>query len=331
MSPSTWRTIELDRGDRGVRIDRVLLRHLRDERVSRNQIQNWIEAGDVLVNGAPAARAAWRMQAGDALTVRFSPRPPRSRPAAETIPLDVLYEDAELLAVNKPAGLVVHPSYKNASGTLMNGVLALARVWPPGSRPGLLGRLDKYTSGVVVITKRGQVHAALQRAMDARQVDKDYLAIVWGKPSPVRGSIDLALDRDPWDRRRITVTDRGGQPSVTRYERLGSTGTFSLVRLRLITGRTHQIRVHLAAKGWPIVGDAVYGRKAARIAGADTVENARAFPRQALHAWRLSFRHPRSGKEVLIVAPLPADMRELLAGLELADLSAQAALRTRTI
>jgi 23S rRNA pseudouridine1911/1915/1917 synthase len=311
-----WRTIDLDRGDHGVRVDRVLLRHLRDQRVSRNQIQKWIDAGDVLVNGAPAARPAWRMQAGDALTVRFNPRPPKSRPAAESIPLEVLYEDSDLLAINKPAGLVVHPSYKNVNGTMMNGVLALAREWPAGSKPGLLGRLDKLTSGVVIITKRGQVHAALQRAMDVRKVDKDYLAIVWGKPSPARGSIDLALDRDPWDRRRITVTDRGGQPSVTRYERLATTGAFSLVRLRLITGRTHQIRVHLAAKGWPIVGDAVYGRKAARNAADDSVAIARAFPRQALHAWRLALRHPTSGKEMSVVAPLPADMRELLVGLE---------------
>lgn len=330
MSPPTWRTIDLDRGDHGVRVDRVLLRHLRDERVSRNQIQKWIDAGDVLVNGAPAARIAWRVRAGDALAVRFDPRPPRSRPAAESIPLDVLYEDSDLLAINKPAGLVVHPSYKNVRGTMMNGVLALAREWPAGAKPGLLGRLDKHTSGVVIITKRGQVHAALQHAMDVRKIDKDYLAIVWGKPSPARGSIDLALDRDPWDRRRITVTDRGGQPSVTRYERLGTTGAFSLVRLRLITGRTHQIRVHLAAKGWPIVGDAVYGRKATsafasplrrdRLASdAEGVEIARAFPRQALHAWRIALRHPTSGKELSIVAPLPADMGELLAGLEMPE------------
>jgi 23S rRNA pseudouridine1911/1915/1917 synthase len=317
VAPPAWRTIPLDRGDHGVRVDRVLLRHLRDERVSRNQIQKWIDAGDVLVNGGPAARAAWRMQAGDALAVRFEARPPKSRPAAEAIPLEVLYEDGDLLAINKPAGLVVHPSYKNARGTLMNGVLALAREWPAGSKPGLLGRLDKHTSGVVLITKRGQVHAALQRAMDARHVDKDYLAVVWGKPSPARGTIDLALDRDPWDRRRITVTDRGGQPSVTRYERLGTSEGFSVLRLRLITGRTHQIRVHVAAKGWPIVGDAVYGRKAQRAAGGETVEIARAFPRQALHAWRLTLRQPTSGKELSIVAPLPADMRALLAGLEM--------------
>jgi 23S rRNA pseudouridine1911/1915/1917 synthase len=233
--------------------------------------------------------------------------------------LDVLYEDDDLLAINKPAGLVVHPSYKNVHGTLMNGVLALAREWPAGSKPGLLGRLDKHTSGVVLITKRGQVHATLQRAMDARRVDKEYLAVVWGKPSPARGTIDLALDRDPWDRRRITVTDRGGQPSVTRYERLGTSEGFSVLRLRLITGRTHQIRVHVAAKGWPIVGDAVYGRKFARTTGGETVAVARAFPRQALHAWRLTLRQPTSGKPLSIVAPLPEDLRQLSKALGLLD------------
>ena len=218
----TWRTIDLDRGDHGVRVDLVLLRHLRrDERaVSRNRIQKWIDAGDVLVNGAPPSRASWRVQAGDNLQVRVPQLPPRTRPAAQAMNLDVLYEDNDLLALNKPAGLVVHPSYKNAGGTLMNGVLERAKAWPEGSRPGLLGRLDKHTSGVVLVAKRPAVHAALQRAMDARRIDKEYLAIVWGRPTPVRGTIDLALDRDPWDRRRITVTDRGGQPSVTKYERL---------------------------------------------------------------------------------------------------------------
>ena len=134
--------------------------------------------------------------------------------------LEVLYEDNHLLAVNKPAGQVVHPSFRNSSGTLINGLLERARAWPAGSVPALVGRLDKLTSGVVLVSKRSEIHAALQRAMAARRIDKDYLAIVAGKPSPARGTIDLALDRDPWDRRRITVTDRGGQPSVTRYERV---------------------------------------------------------------------------------------------------------------
>ncbi len=325
MSSSVWRTIDLDRGDHGVRVDRVLLRHLRDERaISRNRIQKWIDAGDVLVNGTPPSRAAWRVQAGDEVRVRIEHLQPRTRPAAQAMDLDVLYEDDDLLALNKPAGLVVHPSYRNTDGTLMNGVLDRAKAWPAGSRPGLLGRLDKDTSGVVVVAKRPAVHAALQRAMDARRIEKDYAAIVWGRPSPQRGTIDLALDRDPWDRRRITVTDRGGQPSVTKYQRMSVSGgnpsglaAFSLVRCRLITGRTHQIRVHLSARGWPIVGDAVYGRKRRGGEQGPLDDIAHAFPRQALHAWRLSLRQPTTGAAMEIVAPLPEDMRRLAAALSL--------------
>jgi 23S rRNA pseudouridine1911/1915/1917 synthase len=306
-----WQTIRIDRGDHGVRVDRVLLRHMREEKgVSRNRIQHWIDAGDVLLNGAAPPRAAWRVQAGDELRVRVASVPKRAAPKAEPLPIEVLYEDDDLMAVNKPAGLVVHPTYKNTSGTLINGLLERARAWPAGSTPALLGRLDKQTSGVVIVTKRSDIHAALQRAMAARRVDKDYLAIVVGKPSPARGTIDLALDRDPWDRRRITVTDRGGQPSVTKYERLATTGGFSTVRCRLITGRTHQIRVHLAARGWPIVGDATYGRDSRQL-------KAGAMNRQALHAWRMTFRQPRTGRELSIEAPIPADMRALAESLGL--------------
>jgi len=328
MAPNPgWRTIELDRGDYGVRVDRVLLRHLQDERaISRNRIQKWIDAGDVLVNGAAPSRAAWRVQVGDQVRVRVAHLRPRTRPTAQAMDLEVLYEDADLLAVNKPAGLVVHPSYKNATGTLMNGVLDRAKAWPEGSKPGLLGRLDKFTSGVVLVAKRPLVHAALQRAMDARGIDKHYVAVVWGRPSPPRGTIDLALDRDPWDRRRITVTDCGGQPSVTTYERIATSSSFSLIRCRLITGRTHQIRVHLAARGWPIVGDAVYGRTRRTTdrhedghhpAGASGAieEMAHAFGRQALHAWRLSLRQPSTGAPIEITAPLPDDLRRLATAL----------------
>ena len=311
---SDWRTIGLDRGDDGVRVDRVVLRHLRHEKgVSRNRIQKWIEAGNVLINGSAPPRPAWRVQAGDELRVRVADIPKRARPQAQALDLEILYEDDDVLAVNKPAGLVVHPSFGNASGTLMNGLLDLARSWPGGSKPALLGRLDKHTSGIVLVTKRGEIHAALQRAMNARRIDKDYLAIVSGKP-PQRGTIDLALDRDPWDRRRVTVTDRGGQPSVTKYERLSTANGFSLVRCRLITGRTHQIRVHLAARGWPIVGDATYGKKSP---GTGSNEAAAEFPRQALHAWRLAFRQPRTGREIVIESPMPEDMKTLAAAIGL--------------
>ena len=306
MVQEAWRTIVLDRGDVGVRIDRVLLRHLRDQKgVSRNRIQKWIDDGGVLINGQSAARASWRVQAGDDLRVRVSAIPVRARPKPEAIPIEVLYEDDDLLAVNKPAGIVVHPSFRNTTGTLMNGLLARAQSWPPGCSPALLGRLDKLTSGLVLVTKRPAIHAQLQRAMAANRIDKDYFAIVHGKP-PVKGTINLALDRDPWDQRRVTVTDRGGQPSVTKYERLATVAGYSAVRCRLITGRTHQIRVHLAAKGWPIVGDATYGDIRLKADTTDCI-----FPRQALHAWKMSLRHPRTTQLLSIEAPLPDDMRAL--------------------
>ncbi|MGE0039611.1 MAG: RluA family pseudouridine synthase [Vicinamibacterales bacterium] len=311
--PAAWHTVTLDRGDQGVRLDRVLLRHLSGRPgTSRTRIQAWIAAGDVLVNGRPAPRASWRVAASDEVRVRLHEVPPRLRPSAEALPLEILHEDDDLLAVNKAAGMVVHPSYKHAAGTLMNALLAHTPT------PGLVHRLDKLTSGIVLVAKRRDVHAALQREMERRAVDKDYLAIVWGRPSPLRGTIDLALDRDPWDRRKVTVRDRGGVPSVTRYEVAGrmrgpAEGTLSLVKCRLITGRMHQIRVHLAARGWPIVGDPTYGAaRPPRLADPALDERARAFPRQALHAWRVAFVHPGTGRRLAIEAPLPPDMAGLL-------------------
>lgn len=309
-----WHTVAIDRGDAGARLDLVLLRHLTSRPgVSRTRIQGWIAAGDVLVNGRPAPRASWKVAAGDDIRVRLPEMAPRARPQPEARALDVLYEDEHLLAVNKPAGMVVHPSYKHAAGTLMNALLAHTPT------PGLVHRLDKHTSGVVLVAKSRGVHAALQHAMERRAIDKDYLAIVYGRPSPARGTIDLALDRDPWDRRRVTVRDRGGVPSVTRYEVVARmkgppAAAISILRCRLITGRMHQIRVHLAARGWPIVGDAVYGPKTPPRLEPEALDAcARRLARQALHAWRISFVHPAGGRRVTIEAPVPDDMRALAA------------------
>jgi len=157
------------------------------------------------------------------------------------------------------------------------------------------------------------VLARLQHEMRAERIEKDYLAVVHGRPTPARGTIDLALDRDPWDRRKVTVTDRGGQHAVTRYERVADGEEHSLIRCRLVTGRMHQIRVHLAARGWPIVGDPVYGEPRWRAIGDPALAGMlRAFPRQALHAWRLSFPHPIGGTSLTVEAPLPRDLNDLL-------------------
>ncbi|MDP1571216.1 MAG: RluA family pseudouridine synthase [Vicinamibacterales bacterium] len=322
MTDSLWRLIALDRGDAGMRLDRVLLRHLRGERgLSRNRIQHWIEEGAVTINGRPAPRSAWRVSMSDEVRVRLAAPTVRVRPVAETLPLDILYEDDDLIAVNKPAGQVVHPSYKNASGTLMNALLARTPT------PSLVHRLDKQTSGLVLVAKHRASLLAMQAAMEGRRVDKEYLAVVIGRPSPARGTIDLALDRDPWDRRRVTVRDRGGVPSVTRYVRLASRGpaspadaTLSLVRCRLITGRMHQIRVHLSAKGWPLVGDPTYGASRAPSFDDERLSAlVRGFGRQALHAWRIALAHPGTGRRLEIEAPIPPDLEGLLEAAGLAQ------------
>jgi 23S rRNA pseudouridine1911/1915/1917 synthase len=274
-----------------------------------------------MINGAAARRVAWRVAAGDEVRVRLEAATPRSRPAPEPEALEILYEDDHLLIVNKPAGVVSHPSFGHASGTLLNAVLWHAAQQDQESAPALLTRLDKFTSGAVLVAKRPAVFTALQRAMRTHQIEKDYLAIVHGKPVPARGTIDAALDRDPWDRRRVAVTDRGGQPAVTRYERLAvsTAAGAALVKCRLITGRMHQIRVHLSSKGWPVVGDAAYGSRAHRTAS----DPARiGFPRQALHAWRVALTHPVTRRDLVVTAPLPDDMAALAArlGLEAGEL-----------
>jgi 23S rRNA pseudouridine1911/1915/1917 synthase len=309
--------VPIDRGDVGVRVDRVLLRHFHHlPGLTRNRIQRLIDAGAVRIDGEPVRRPAARLGAGASLTIELPDRRPRSTPAAETLPLDIRHEDDALIVVNKPAGQVSHPAFRNPSGTLLNALLGYADgAWTPS----LVSRLDKGTSGLLLVAKSRVIHTALQRLGDQNRIDKDYLAIVLGKP-PVRGTIDLALDRDPWDARRVTVRDRGGVPSVTRFERLqaivvGPGRQVSLVRCRLITGRTHQIRVHLAAKGWPIVGDSVYGT-ARRGSLAPSLPASMTINRPALHAWRLSFPHPATGATVDVTAELPPDMAQLLAGAE---------------
>jgi 23S rRNA pseudouridine1911/1915/1917 synthase len=269
--------------------------------ISRNRVQRLIDGGAVSVNGCAVTRAAARIGAGDVIAIELPARRVRSAIAAEDLPVDVRYEDDFLLVVNKPPGLVSHPAIRHPSGTMLNALLAYARGhWTPA----LVSRLDKGTSGLMLVAKSKSTHTLLQRMSGTNAIEKDYLAIVRGKP-PRRGTIDLNLDRDPWDTRRVTVRDRGGVPSVTRFERLTCVAVppddyLSLVRCRLITGRMHQIRVHLAARGWSIVGDATYG---VRFAGIE---------RQALHAWRLAFLHPCTTERVEVLAPPPSDMADLL-------------------
>jgi len=266
--------------------------------MSRTRAQSWIADGLVSVDGVRAARPSVKVRLGAAVEVRLPAATSlREAPRAEELPLEILYEDDDLLAVNKPAGMVVHPSFRNVSGTVLNGVLWRLRN-KPDVRPGLVSRLDKDTSGVLLIALSSGAHARIQRDAKAGRVTKEYVAIVRGTPHPLRGTITLPLKHDPADRRRIVVADDGA-PSETHYRVVSSGDGYSLVECELVTGRTHQIRVHLAASGWPIAGDRVYGATDPSI------------PRQALHAWRMTLPHPVSREPLQLEAPLSYDMRAL--------------------
>jgi len=316
------RTLTADRGDAGRRLDLVLRRHLTDvATATRTRVQTWIENGQVTVNGAAVCRVSSRAALGDVVTVVLPPSgaaAARSVMTAEDVRLDVLYEDDHLVALDKPAGVVAHPTYRNMKGTLMNALLWYARGWPATQRPSLVGRLDKLTSGIVIVAKTARMHAALQRALTAGRGEKDYLAVVYGRVNVARGTIDLRLGRDRDDRRRIVASAEMGAPSQTHFERLARVAAphagLSLLRCRLVTGRTHQIRVHLAARGWPLVGDPTYGKaRWPQVVDPALAAALRAFPRQALHAWRVAFTHPITRERLSVEACVPADLDGLLA------------------
>ncbi len=299
------------------------------------------------VNGAAARRPASRLAAGDEVDVDLPAPPPAERPrrplAAQPLPLAILHEDAHLLAVNKPAGMVVHPAGRHRDGTLANALLwhlqggaAQEPEPPPGgvargghaAGPGLVSRLDRDTSGVLLVAKSRAAHAGLARARRARSMQKDYLAVVHGLPPHAKGRIERKILRDPGDRRRVAVSRTAGQDAVTLYELLADAPAagLSLLRCRLVTGRMHQIRAHLAAIGLPIVGDPLYGQPRHRgIADPALAAACRDFPRQALHAWRLALPHPATGEPLAILAPLPPDLLLLLETLGLAGGPARAA------
>jgi len=291
-----------DKGDARSRLDRILVRRVTDvSRFSRTVAQHWIEAGAVSVDGLPARRAATRVREGASITVSVPATAiRRARPAAEESELRIVHEDDSLLVIDKPAGVVVHPSYKQTSGTLLNAVLWRIRD-NAALRPGIVTRLDKDTSGLVVVALTARVHAALQRDAAAGDLRKRYLAIVAAAPKPPSGRIQLPIGRDPHDRRRMIVAGDGAD-SETEYAVIATEpGTaVTLVACTLITGRTHQIRVHLASSGWPIIGDRVYGHPHALIG------------RQALHAWTISLRHPVTRQLLAFESPLPPDMQRLL-------------------
>ncbi|HYU32525.1 MAG TPA: RluA family pseudouridine synthase, partial [Thermoanaerobaculia bacterium] len=283
--------------------------------LSRARIQEWIGAGLVRVDGATVTRPALRPGPDAEVEVLLPGARPCLPPVAQDIPLSILFEDDWLLAVDKPPGIVAHPTKGHADGTLVNALL-----WHLGKAEGgagLLNRLDKGTSGVMLVAKVPEIHGRLARVLGTRAVEKEYLAVVYGPVPLPKGRIDRRILRDPRDPRRRTTSRTEGKEASTLWERLAESDTgdpgIALLRCRLLTGRTHQIRVHLQAEGMPVVGDPIYGEPRWRgLRDPALAAACRDFPRQALHARRLCFPHPVTGGTIEVIAPVPEDLEGLL-------------------
>jgi 23S rRNA pseudouridine1911/1915/1917 synthase len=294
----------------GERLDQFLAQRLP---APRNQVQRWIRDGRVQVDGRPATKAARPLASREWIECTPEPAAERERLVPEPAPLALLYEDAELVVLDKPAGLSVHPGAGRSTGTLAHRLLArypeMAGVGGPG-RPGIVHRLDKDTTGVLVAARTPAAYQRLAADFAARRVDKTYLAIVHGVPRAASGEIAGAIGRHPTRRQQMAVRP-GGRPARTCWRRAASGSGAALLELDLETGRTHQIRVHLKAIGHPLVGDPVYGEARWREQRGAALAALRDFPRPALHAWRLAFSHPASGERMSFTAPPPEDLRQL--------------------
>jgi len=297
----------------GERLDRFLAGCLPE--FSRSAVQRLIGQGCVRVNGRPETKSSARLHAGGAIEIQ-APEPAPATPRAQAIDLDIVYEDAHLLVLNKPPGMVVHPAAGNREGTLVNALLHHCRGLSAiggVERPGIVHRLDKATSGLMAVAKSDAAHRSLAQQLAARTMKRIYAGVVWGALDPPAGTIAAPIARHPRDRKRMAVVE-GGRPAVTHYRTILAAGGLSHVEVTLETGRTHQIRVHMAHVGHPVVGDRQYGvaRRSLpeRLARLDTrlrPAAARA-ERQLLHALRLQFRHPISGEWMEFQSPLPEDL-----------------------
>ncbi len=296
-----YETFEFIAEAAGERLDKALAGRLKD--LSRVQIQHLIREGLVTINGA-ATKASYRIVGGETVVVRVPMENDPGAPQPEDIPLTVLYEDAQLAVIDKPAGIVVHPSYGHKSGTLVNAILAR---WPQTAdfgavdRAGIVHRLDKDTSGVILVAKTAGVLDHLRAQFKARTVTKRYLALVEGMPKTPEGIVDAPVGRDPNQRKRMAVT-RAGREAVTEFRVLETYAYYSLVEIFLKTGRTHQIRVHMAFIGHPVAGDTVYGRRKQRIK----------MKRHFLHAAQITCVLPDSGEALTVEAPLPVPLQDVL-------------------
>ncbi|TDQ80493.1 ribosomal large subunit pseudouridine synthase D [Dongia mobilis] len=313
--------IEMTEAEAGERLDRALARHL--PALSRSRLKALIESGNLKDgSGATITEPAQRVKPGDAFYLSV-PAPAAAEPEGQAIPLDVVYEDADIIVIDKPAGMVVHPAPGNPDQTLVNALIAHCGASLSGiggvRRPGIVHRIDKDTSGLLIAAKNDAAHHALSTAFAAHDIERAYRCLVWGLPSPKAGSIATLIGRHPGNRQKMAVVARNGKEAVTHYQVLKAFGLgAALVECRLETGRTHQIRVHMAHIGHPLIGDPAYGR-ASPARKAQLSETARAaalaFPRQALHAAILGIHHPRTGVFMSWESPDPRDFVTLEASL----------------
>jgi 23S rRNA pseudouridine1911/1915/1917 synthase len=295
-----------------IRLDLYISQQLEGE--TRTAVQRLIESGDVLVNGKPA-RPSMKLKGGESVTVDI-PAPVEAEPQPEAIPLDVLFEDGELIVINKPAGMVVHPGPGNSCGTLVNALLShctdLSGIGGE-LRPGIVHRLDKGTSGVLVAAKSDRAHQGLCAQFHVHSVKRIYQALVFGSPQVDNGKIEGTIGRHPTERLRQSGKAKNGKHAVTRWRVKERYGRISLLELRLETGRTHQIRVHMTESGFPLLGDPLYpdGGRVNNLADTRLKKMINTLGRQALHARTLGFIHPVTGEYLEFTTPMPADMQEL--------------------
>jgi len=321
-SASNNRRVTAESGDAGQRLDRLLATRLSE--LSRTRLKQLVEDGRVSLDGVAVTDPSMRVKAGQGFLLAL-PEPVSDTPVPQAMDLTILYEDAHLLVLDKPAGLVVHPAPGNPDRTLVNALLAHCGASLAGiggvKRPGIVHRLDKDTSGLMVVAKDEQAQAKLSADFAARRVARAYGAVVWGVPQPRAGEIAGRIGRSPRNRQKMAVLRTGGKAAVTRYRVLRAfKDVAALIECRLATGRTHQIRVHLTERGHPLIGDATYGDRRSlgrtRALPSDTAKRLTAFPRQALHAMLIGFDHPVSGEHLEFHSEFPRDIAGLVTLLE---------------
>jgi 23S rRNA pseudouridine1911/1915/1917 synthase len=321
----TTYTVEVPKNKAGVRLDKFLAEHI--DAVSRARLQALMAEGCVFLGETPAQNPSAKVKAGECYSVRIPPVTP-AEPEPQDIPLDVVYEDDDVIVIDKPPGLVVHPAAGNADGTLVNALLAHCKGSLSGiggvARPGIVHRLDKGTGGLLIAAKNDVAHEALSRQFADHSMDRAYYALVWGVPKPVSGKIEGNVGRSPNNRKKMAVVERGGKYALTRYKVLQTFGDVAaLVECRLATGRTHQIRVHMTSIGHPLIGDPVYGggnraktggKRSKLPESADILIDS--LDHQALYAFELGFFHPKTAEKIYLKRNKPIFIMEICAELE---------------